>query len=249
MSRYDFTTQRLYVREALGPGVTLELEREQANYLLNVLRLRDGAGLLLFNGRDGEWQASLQQSGRKQAQLVVRERQRNQTALGAIDYVFAPIKHARLDYMVQKAVEMGAASLRPVITNRTQAQRVNRERMEANAIEAAEQCGILSIPDVHEAVSLEKLLKDLDPSQSLIFCDEDAPACDTVAQLRAALPKGARTALLVGPEGGFDAQEREMLKRRDTCITITLGPRILRADTAAIAALTLVQAAIGDLSD
>ena len=249
MSRYDFTSQRLYVKDALAPGATLELEREQANYLLNVLRLRDGASLLVFNGRDGEWRASLQQSGRKSAQLVVAEQQRTQSTAGSIDYLFAPIKHARLDYMVQKAVEMGAASLRPIITHRTQAQRVNIERMEANAIEAAEQCGILSIPAVHEAVGLEKALKKLDPTQAIIFCDEDAPAGDAVAQLRAALPKGAKVALLIGPEGGFDPQEREMLKRQKNCIAITLGPRILRADTAAIVALTLVQCAIGDLGE
>ena len=249
VSRYDFTTQRLFVRDQLATGAELELEREQANYLLNVLRLKDGAELLVFNGRDGEWRARLQQQGRKSAQLTIGELQREQTQAGNIDYLFAPIKHARLDYMVQKAVEMGAASLRPVITHRTQAQRVNTERMEANAIEAAEQCGILSIPGVHEPVQLEKALRDLDPAQALIFCDEDAAAGDAVAQLRAALEPRAKVALLIGPEGGFDQQERDMLKRHPHCITITLGPRILRADTAAIAALTLVQCAVGDLGE
>jgi 16S rRNA (uracil1498-N3)-methyltransferase len=249
VSRYDFTSQRLFLRAPLQAGAELELERDQANYLLNVLRLRDGAELLVFNGRDGEWRAKLEQSGRKSASLTAIAQQREQTPAGTIDYLFAPIKHARLDYMVQKAVEMGAASLRPVLTHRTQAQRVNTERMEANVIEAAEQCGILTIAPVHEPVTLDKALSDLDPMQHVIFCDEDAPAGDPVVQLRAALPKGARVAVLIGPEGGFDQQEREMLLRRNHCIAITLGPRILRADTAAIAALTIVQNAIGDLCD
>jgi 16S rRNA (uracil1498-N3)-methyltransferase len=162
--------------------------------------------------------------------------------------LFAPLKRARLDYMVQKAVELGAARIQPVVTRRTQAERINRARIRANAIEAAEQCGILALPEIADAVSLDAALAALEPSRLLVFCDEDAPVADPVAVLSAMLPerRPPLLAILVGPEGGFAEEERELLLRRDNIARIALGPRILRADTAGVAALALVQAVLGD---
>ena len=246
MSRYDFAAQRLFVDAPLASGARLALSREQANYLLNVLRLAAGDSVIIFNGIDGEWRAMLADTGRKAASLDVVEALRAQEAGPDIHYLFAPLKHARLDYMVQKAVEMGAARLRPVLTRRTQAQRVNPERMRANVIEAAEQCGILTIADIEEPLSLEKALAQWPQDRLLVFCDEDAPMADPVAAIRLRAKPGAPIAVLIGPEGGFDPAERALLMRMEQTLAISLGPRILRADTAAVAALALVQAAIGD---
>ena len=246
MSRYDFTAQRLFVDAPLSGGARIDLSREQANYLLNVLRLAAGDSVIIFNGIDGEWRAVLADTGRKAASLDVVEALRAQEAGPDIHYLFAPLKHARLDYMVQKAVEMGAARLRPVLTRRTQAQRVNLERMRANVIEAAEQCGILTLAEIEEPLSLEKALAQWPQDRLLVFCDEDAPMADPVAAIRLRAKPGAPIAVLIGPEGGFDPAERALLMRMEQTLAISLGPRILRADTAAVAALALVQAAIGD---
>ena len=246
MSRYDFAAQRLYVDAPLADGARVTLSREQANYLLNVLRLAAGDSVIIFNGHEGEWRAVLADTGRKAASLDVVEGLRGQEAGPDIHYLFAPLKHARLDYMVQKAVEMGAARLRPVLTRRTQAQRVNLERMRANVIEAAEQCGILTIADIEEPLTLEKALAQWPQDLLLVFCDEDAPMADPVAALRQRAAPGAPIAVLIGPEGGFDPSERALLMRMEQTLAISLGPRILRADTAAVAALALVQAAVGD---
>ncbi|MFD0937352.1 16S rRNA (uracil(1498)-N(3))-methyltransferase, partial [Methylobacterium trifolii] len=185
MAAYDFTAPRLYVAAALASGATLPLDRAQANYLLNVLRRKPEDPVLLFNGRDGEWRASLVPSGRKSADLAVIAQTRPQTARADLHYLFAPLKSARLDYLAQKAVEMGAGTLRPVLTQRTQGDRLNLERLRANAIEAAEQCGILAIPDLAQAARLSAALRDLAPDRLLVFCDEDAPVTDPVAALRA----------------------------------------------------------------
>jgi len=209
-----------------------------------VLRLGAGDSILLFNGRDGEWQAELAEATRRGATLAVRGRTRPQEAGPDIDYLFAPLKRARLDYMVQKATEMGVARLRPVMTRRTVAERVNTERMRANAIEAAEQCGILHIPEVHEPQRLDRVLAGWDRARTLVFCDEGSEAKDPLAAL-ARVNKGP-LALLVGPEGGFDEDERELLSTQPFVVRISLGPRILRADTAAVAALALVNATLGD---
>ena len=245
MSRYDFAAQRLYVDAPLGQGARIALSREQANYLLNVLRLGAGASVIVFNGRDGEWRAELADTGRKSAALDVAQALRVQEAGPDLDYLFAPLKHARLDYMVQKAVEMGAARLRPVLTRRTQAHRVNTDRMRANVIEAAEQCGILALPGIEEPVALDKTLAQWPKDRLLVFCDEDAPMADAVAALRARAQAGDKLAVLIGPEGGFDPSERAMLMKMEQTLAISLGPRILRADTAAVAALAVVQAAFG----
>ena len=249
MSRYDFAAQRLFVDAPLASGARFALSREQANYLLNVLRLAAGDSVIIFNGIDGEWRAEVADTGRKAASLDVVEALRAQEAGPDIHYLFAPLKHARLDYMVQKAVEMGAARLRPVLTRRTQAQRVNLERMRANVIEAAEQCGILTLAEIEEPLTLEKALAQWPQDRLLVFCDEDAPMADPVAAIRQRAKPGAPIAVLIGPEGGFDPAERALLMRMEQTLAISLGPRILRADTAAVAALALVQAAIGDNRD
>jgi 16S rRNA (uracil1498-N3)-methyltransferase len=187
----------------------------------------------------------LADTGRKSASLDIEQALRAQEAGPDLDYLFAPLKHARLDYMVQKAVEMGAARLRPVLTRRTQAHRVNLERMRANVIEAAEQCGVLALAQIEEPLPLEKVLAQWPQDRLLVFCDEDAPMEDAVAALRARCAPGAPVAVLIGPEGGFDPAERAMLMGMKQTLAISLGPRILRADTAAVAALAVVHAALG----
>src|ERR1700704_4429334 len=173
MPQLDFRTPRLYIDASLVAGETVALERNQSNYLGNVLRLSAGGTILAFNGRDGEWQASI--AGRKRPDsLNIIAQTRQQDHLPDVAYVFAPLKHARLDYMVQKAVEMGASSLQPVVTRFTQVSRVNGERMRANVIEAAEQCGILSIADVAEPVALDRYLAQRKARRLLVFCDEAA---------------------------------------------------------------------------
>ena len=243
MPELDFRAPRLYVDAPLHKGQTVVLQREQSNYLGNVLRLGAGDSILVFNGRDGEWRAEI--GGRKRPDsLTLQTRTRPQDHLPDLAYVFAPLKHARLDYMVQKAVEMGAARLQPVLTRFTQVSRVNGERMRANVVEAAEQCGILSLAAVADPVPLDRFLTSRDPNRLLVFCDEAAEAADPLAALRKANARGID--VLVGPEGGFADDERADLLRQPQTLRLSLGPRILRADTAAVAALTLVQAALGD---
>ncbi|WOJ88101.1 16S rRNA (uracil(1498)-N(3))-methyltransferase [Methylocapsa polymorpha] len=248
MPRYDFTTHRLFVEGSLVQGARIELDSGQANYIRNVLRLPDGAEILAFNGRDGEWRAAVVAAGRKSVALVAKEMVRPQPPRFDLHYLFAPLKHARQDYMIQKAVEMGAGLLRPALTRRTQAERINFARMRANAIEAAEQCGILAIPEIAPAARLDVLLGDWEKDRILVFCDEDAPVRNPIGALRplAEARDGRPLAVLIGPEGGFDSQERDMLLSMSQVVRLSLGPRILRADTAAVAALTLVQAELGD---
>jgi len=244
MPLVDFRSPRLFVDADLAAGASVALDRNQGNYLGNVLRLSAGDAILVFNGRDGEWQATI--SGRKRPdRLEVAARTRPQDCLPDLTYAFAPLKHARLDYMVQKAVEMGASTLQPVLTRFSQAARVNSERMRANVIEAAEQCGILSIAAVGEPASLNRWLTDRYTGRLLIFCDEAADVADPVMVLRAeAASQGID--VLVGPEGGFAEEERSFLLRQPRILRLSLGPRVLRADTAAVAALVLVQAVLGD---
>jgi 16S rRNA (uracil1498-N3)-methyltransferase len=243
MAGYDFRSPRLYVEAALAEGANVALDRPQAHYLGTVLRLKPGSRVLVFNGRDGEWGATLAMSKRA-AVLAVEAKTRPQTSPADLHYLFAPLKAARLDYMVQKAVEMGVSRLQPVLTRHGQIARVNRQRMRANAIEAAEQCGILSLPDIGEPITFGQLLAERGSGRLLVFCDEGAEVTDPIAVL-AALPR-APLAVLVGPEGGFAEDERASLLRQSDVVRLSLGPRILRADTAAVAALTLVQALLGD---
>ena len=244
MPSHDFRKTRLFVDTALESGMTVTLERDQSNYLGNVLRLKDGDSILVFNGRDGEWLASI--NGRKRLdRLEIESRTRPQDRLPELAYVFAPLKHARLDYMVQKAVEMGVSSLQPVLTRFTQVARVNGERMRANVIEAAEQCGILGIAEVAEPVAFDRFLSHRKPERLLVFCDEAADVADPLSVLRGSKAAGGID-VLIGPEGGFAEEERAVLLRQPNTLRLSLGPRILRADTAGVAALALVQAALGD---
>ncbi len=245
MARTDFTTPRLCVPDDLATGATIALAPEAVNYLVNVLRLGAGARVLLFNGRDGEFAAALGPLERKRAALTLGERLRGQEFPPDVDYLFAPLKHARLDYMAQKAVEMGARRLIPVITRRTQVARLNLERLQANAREAAEQCGVIWLPEVAEPRSLAAALANWPADRLLIFCDEDAPLANPLAALAA--EKDAKgVSLLIGPEGGFDEAERHAILAAPRVLRLSLGPRILRADTAAVAALALIQARFGD---
>lgn len=245
MPFYDFRGPRLFVDAPLAQDARVPLDRDQSNYLGNVLRLGAGAAILAFNGRDGEWQAAIE--GRKRPDgLVILQQTRPQDRLPDLAYVFAPLKHARLDYMVQKAVEMGAATLQPVQTRFTQASRVNTERMRANVIEAAEQCGILSLAAVAEPLPLDRFLSQRATDRLLVFCDEAADLKNPVQSLQSAGEAGQGIDVLIGPEGGFAEEERTLLLRQPNILRLALGPRILRADTAAVAALALVQTLLGD---
>lgn len=248
MPPYDFRTPRLFVDAPLAAGGEVALDRNQTNYLRNVLRLGQGDAVLLFNGRDGEWQASLASAQKRTLSAAIGTRLRAQSPPADLHFVFAPLKHARLDYMVQKAVEMGASLLQPVITRHTQVARINLDRMRANVIEAAEQCGILAVPRVADPLPLERWVPE--PDRLLVFCDESADVADIgdpIAGLASARSRvGAPIAVLIGPEGGFAEDERVALLKRPKVVRIALGPRILRADTAAVAALVLAQALLGD---
>ncbi|GAB1715304.1 MAG: protein of unknown function DUF558 [Nitrobacter sp.] len=241
----DFRSPRLYLDAPLAAGGRVPLDRNQGNYLGNVLRLGTGAKVLVFNGRDGEWQAAI--AGRKRPEhLDIVAATRAQDRLPDLHYVFAPLKHARLDYMIQKAVEMGVCKLQPVLTRFTQVARVNSERMRANVIEAAEQCGILSLAEVEDPVTLDRWLSARAAERLLVFCDEAASAVNPVAALEPVRGITRGIDVLVGPEGGFAEDERANLLKQPNTLRLSLGPRILRADTAAVAALALVQAELGD---
>jgi 16S rRNA (uracil1498-N3)-methyltransferase len=231
MARYDFRSPRLHIEPSLAPDTSIALDPAQAHYLLNVLRLRAGDAVLVFNGRDGEWRSVLASSGKRAVNLVTEIQTRPQTAASDLHYLFAPLKHARLDYMVQMA----------------HVARVNLQRMRANAIEAAEQCGILTLPEIGEPLDLQRAIRQLDPARLLVFCDEGAEQPDPVAALTAVrASRPSSVAVLIGPEGGFAVEERSALLRRPNVVRLLLGPRIMRADTAAVAALSLVQAVLGD---
>jgi 16S rRNA (uracil1498-N3)-methyltransferase len=236
--------QRLFVKSPLRAGAGIALESPQAHYLANVLRLKAGDQVLVFNGLDGEWCARLSNVAKKKVDLQAEHQTRPQEAGPDLHYLFAPIKRARVDYMAQKATEMGASLLQPVLTRRTVAERVKVERLQANAVEAAEQCGILRVPEVRAPKKLDKLLKDWDEERLLIFADEVAASASPLDVLSAQEQKPL--AVLIGPEGGFEPEERAALLRHPFVIPLSLGPRIMRADTAAVACLALVNAVLGD---
>lgn len=238
---------RLFVNQALAAGTALVLDRDQTNYLVAVLRLGQGGEVIVFNGRDGAWRARIADPHRKAVTLELVKQIAGQTPPADLWYGFAPIKTGRLDYVVQKATEMGAGTIQPVITRYTQMHRLKRDKLVANVIEAAEQCEVLSVPQVEPEITLANLLagwRDTHGLRRLVVADEAAPAASPLGQLAAldGLPLG----ILVGPEGGFAEEEREQLLAQSFVVPISLGPRILRADTAAVAALAVIQASIGD---
>ncbi len=243
---------RLYVEEALATGASLTLGKDQSHYLVNVMRMGEGARVLLFNGRDGEWSAVIESASKKAATLAVEARTRPHEPLPDIWLLFAPVKKARLDFIAQKATEMGASVVQPVQTRRTIVSRVKDERLQANVVEAAEQCGLVAVPEAREMEKLDALIKRWDeiaPGRHILFCDESEEpggARGVLERLEKAGLKGKPLAVVIGPEGGFAPEEREMLRARKDTIALSLGPRIMRADTAAIAALAVTGLILGD---
>ena len=249
---------RLYIDGPLHSGLPAPLSAEQAHYLKNVLRRNEGDELRLFNGRDGEFAARIVELKKKMGAAQIGERTREQEAEPDLTLYFAPVKRGALETIIQKAVEIGAARLVPVVTERTVAPKLNAERLQAIATEAAEQCGRMTVPSVDEPIKLSALLDAWPAGRRLLFCDEagddegedwggrEGRAAPVLEALKAANSKTEGWAVLTGPEGGFSPAERSALRAKPFVTAATLGPRILRADTAAIAALVLWQAALGD---
>jgi len=233
---------RLFVDAALGAAQSVAVSRDQANYLFNVMRLQNGAHVALFNGRDGEWLAEVVQSNKRGGILLCLEQSLPLQLPPDLWLLFAPIKKARTDFIVEKAAEMGAARILPVQTRFTNAERLRQDRLQAHAIEAAEQCGGTFVPEVAELARLETVLAKWPEERQIMFCDETLVG--TQAVLGAAKP--GKWAILIGPEGGFAPEEQAMLRALPQAVAVSLGPRILRADTAAVAALTLWQSTLGD---
>jgi 16S rRNA (uracil1498-N3)-methyltransferase len=236
---------RLYVEAPLGSGLQVVPTESQAHYLLTVMRSREGDQVRLFNGRDGEWRARLAEITRKRCVLICEAQSAPQADVPDLWLVFAPIKKTPADYVVKKATELGVRVLQPAITRRTVARRVNSERMRANAIEAAEQSGRVSVPEVHEAKDIDVVLNRWPQDRRILFCDECGDA-DPIANALARMERGAPWAILTGPEGGFDPEERALIRSHASVVPVTLGPRIMRADTAALAALAVWQSLLGD---
>jgi 16S rRNA (uracil1498-N3)-methyltransferase len=235
---------RLFVEIPLGAGARIVVEEGQAHYLLHVMRAKPGDRLSLFNGRDGEWLARVAETAKRTCTLECEAQIEAQSEVPDLWLAFAPIKKTPADYLTQKATELGVRMLQPVITRRTIVTRVNTERMHANAVEAAEQSGRVSVPEIREPLAFDKLLGNWPAGRRILFCDEggDAPP---IAEALAAAPEGP-WAVFTGPEGGFDPAERAILRARDDVMAVSLGGRILRADTAALAALVVWQSVRGD---
>ncbi|MFI4986986.1 MAG: 16S rRNA (uracil(1498)-N(3))-methyltransferase [Alphaproteobacteria bacterium] len=237
---------RLFVEVALAPGAVVELPPAQAHYLRSVMRLAAGTSLLLFNGKEGEWRARLEELAKGRASCAIESQTRPQAAEPDLWLVFAPVKRAHIDFLAQKATELGVSALWPVFTRRTAVARVNSERLRANAIEAAEQCERLSVPQVLAPAALERVIAEWPEERRILLCDERGGG----APIAEALPHGAAApppwAVLVGPEGGFSEDELDRLRKLSIVTAVGLGPRVLRADTAALAALACWQAIVGD---
>jgi 16S rRNA (uracil1498-N3)-methyltransferase len=236
---------RLFTEARLGAGSKIAPDEGQSHYLLHVMRAREGARILLFNGRDGEWQARIAEVTRRSCAVICETQTQAQADVPDLWLAFAPIKRTPADYVAQKATELGVRVLQPVITRRTIARRVNLDRLRANAIEAAEQSGRLSVPETREPVSLEALLKSWPADRRLLFCDEGGDAAPIAGALQHA-QAGGPWGVLTGPEGGFDPEERSLIRSHPFVLAVTLGPRIMRADTAGLAALAVWQAILGD---
>ena len=236
---------RLYVDQPLGQGQSVELTREQAHYLFGVMRLSVGGSVALFNGKDGEWLAEVAEAGKRGGVLSCVEQTKPLQLPPDLWLLFAPIKKARTDFIVEKATEMGAARVLPVQTEFTNSERIRQDRLQAHAVEAAEQCGGTFVPEVAELKRLDRVLDTWPEGRNLMFCDE----AEAGSALRlAANEKGQPWAILIGPEGGFSNKERARLTALPFAHVVSLGPRVLRTDTAAVAALTMWQQALGDWS-
>jgi 16S rRNA (uracil1498-N3)-methyltransferase len=232
---------RLNVDQPLAPGQAVRLTPDQTHYLTGVMRLGVGAGVLLFNGQDGEWRAVLAEVARRGAVAVCEAQTRPQAMPPDLWLVFAPIKKARTDFIVEKAVELGVRRILPVQTRHTNSERIRQDRLQAHAVEAAEQCGATFVPEVAELQPLDRLLAAWPAGRQLYWCDEAA-----VGQPALIGGEPGPAAILIGPEGGFAATESSRLRSMAGVVPLSLGPRILRADTAAVAAITLWQARFGD---
>jgi 16S rRNA (uracil1498-N3)-methyltransferase len=235
---------RLFISSPLATGVAVELAQEQAHYLKNVMRLGEGDAVALFNGSGGEFRARIESFGKRAARLVVEEQLRAQSAEPDLWLVFSPIKRARIDYLVEKATELGASALVPVITRHTHVERLNLDRLRAHAIEAAEQSERLTVPRIEEPRALDDVLADWDASRRIMLCDESRTAPPAAAAL--ARESAKAWAVLIGPEGGFAETELDALRKLPFVSAVSLGPRILRADTAALAGLAVLQALRGE---
>ncbi|MEN9409050.1 MAG: hypothetical protein RL216_1024 [Pseudomonadota bacterium] len=233
---------RLYVDQPLAAGQAVALGAEQAHYLFAVMRLGKGAAVSLFNGRDGEWRAEVAEAGKRGGVLVCDAQTRALLMPPDLWLMFAPIKKARTDFIVEKAVEMGARRILPVQTRHTNSERIRQDRLQAHAVEAAEQCGGTYVPDVADLVALDRLLAGWGAERRILWCDESLVG---VSEGLAGAERGP-WAILIGPEGGFSEGEKAKLRSMPQVMPVSLGPRILRADTAAVAALALWQAALGD---
>jgi len=241
---------RLFLDENLPGGGIITLDREQSHYLANVMRVSTGAPVAVFNGRDGEWSTEVAEVKKREVVLRIREKIKEQTQEPNLMLAFAPIKKARIDFIAQKATELGVAHLQPIYTRRTNVDRVKTERLHLNAIEAAEQCERLTVPAVSEPTKLMQLIADWPTERMIMFCDEDLSG-QSAHEALASLPEAEKAkpwAIFIGPEGGFDDTERDAIKKLPQTIVVALGPRVLRADTAAMAAISLWQSAIGDWS-
>lgn len=239
---------RLYVEQDLVEGGTVAIEGSQSHYLQNVLRLGAGDAVYLFNGWDGEWRGVIGSATRRSCSVALSDCVRDQTTERDLWLVFAPVKRARIDFIAAKATELGVSALVPVFTEHTAVTRINVDRLRANAIEAAEQCGRLSVPQIHEAANLNKLLRDWPSDRHLLVCDETGAGRPIARALQDLSPDAASapSAILVGPEGGFSTSELDLLTEKLIVTRVALGPRVLRADTAAVAALSCWQAVLGD---
>ena len=235
---------RLYVEQPLGQGQTVPLDRAQAHYLFGVMRQATGDAVLVFNGQDGEWRARVMEAGKRGGLIKAEERTAPQNDPPDLWLLFAPIKKARTDFIVEKAAEMGAARIVPVQTEFTNAERIRQDRLQAHAVEAAEQCGGTFVPEVTGLQRLDRLIADWPKDRRLMFCDE--ALAGQASALSGNLVRGAPWAILIGPEGGFSQAERDRLSALPFAHAVSLGPRVLRADTAAVAAMTVWQQHLGD---
>lgn len=233
---------RLYVEGEFKAGAVHLIDENQGHYLVNVMRVQLGDHVGLFNGHDGEWIGEITKVGKGKANITIREIMAAQIDEPDLWYLFAPVKKTRVDYMIQKATEIGVSHILPVITKRTNLDRIKHDKLIANAVEAAQQCGRMTVPQIDEVTSLEKVLQGWPNDRALIFCDE---AGDAIF-MKDISPVFDKWAILIGPEGGFTPEERKMIRDHKNAIAISLGPRILRADTAAVSALSLWQSLIGD---